>query len=86
MEAVAYKDERFPSYNCSSSGGSLVGLPAEPGIQQIGHAGLNTEPSKSVKGLNCLKGHLISSHAVNKNTAVGSCLGHSGPKALPAAR
>jgi len=69
MEAIADEDERFPSYNCSSGGGSPIGLPAEPRIEQIDHAGLDTELSQSMKGFNCPKGHLISSHAFKKNTA-----------------
>jgi len=71
MEAIAHEDERFPSYNCSSSGSSPVGLPAETRIEQIDHAGLDTEPSQSMKGFDCPKGHLFSSHAVKKNTAGG---------------
>lgn len=73
----AHEDERFASYNCSSSGGSHVGLPAEP---RIDHACLDTEPSQRMKGSNRPQGHLISFHAAKNNTAGSCCLGYSGPK------
>ncbi|CAH0129275.1 hypothetical protein SRABI83_00198 [Arthrobacter sp. Bi83] len=72
-KAIAHKDQCLPSHNCSSSCRSPVGLPTEPRIEQIDHAGLDAKPGESMKDFNCPKGHLSFSHAVKRNTAGGSC-------------